>query len=113
MFYCKERVRLVKVWRDAVAVFSDATEQLEECKSDRPRFEERYKAAMLARELAEGGSRQYGGPIAHAMDVSGEKAGSESGVDALNNAAHLTMARWPPGAQMIPHGARRRTVQYR
>jgi hypothetical protein len=47
------------------------------------------------------------------MDVSGEKAGSESGVDALDNAAHLTMARWPPGGQMIPHGARRRTVQYR
>jgi hypothetical protein len=53
MFYCKERGRLMTDWRDAVEILSEAAGQLEECKTDRLRFEERYAAAMLARDLAE------------------------------------------------------------
>jgi hypothetical protein len=53
MFYCKERLRLVTDWRDAVAIHSESLGQLELCKTDRTRFEERYKAAILAQEVAE------------------------------------------------------------
>jgi hypothetical protein len=53
MFYCKERVRLVKDWRDAVVTLSECVAQLEACKSDKARFEERYEITMAAREVAE------------------------------------------------------------
>ncbi len=53
MFYCKERVQLVKDWRDAVVIFSECVAQLEACKSDKVRFEKRYEITVAAREVAE------------------------------------------------------------
>jgi hypothetical protein len=53
MFYCKERVQLVKDWRDAVAIFFARVLQLEACRSDQVRFEERYEISISAREVAE------------------------------------------------------------
>jgi hypothetical protein len=53
MFYCKERGRLMKDWRDALLVLSECVVQLETCENDRDKFEERYEIAMSAREVTE------------------------------------------------------------
>ena len=39
MCYCRERVQLVKEWRDAVAVFAESVRQLAECKVEEDKFE--------------------------------------------------------------------------
>jgi hypothetical protein len=65
MFYCKERVRLVTDWRDGAAIFSESLGQLEACKTDRARFEERYKAALLAQKVAE---QAHAAMVSHRRD---------------------------------------------
>lgn len=51
MFECSERGKLLRDWRDAVVILADCIGQIETCSLDR--FEIRYKATLLARQIAE------------------------------------------------------------
>ena len=51
MFACAERGRLLGEWRHAVMILGDRIGQTETSNLDR--FDERYKATMRAREIAE------------------------------------------------------------
>jgi hypothetical protein len=51
MFACVERGRLLREWRDAIAILADCIEQTETSNIDG--FEKQFEATMLAHQLAE------------------------------------------------------------
>jgi hypothetical protein len=51
MVACEHQANLLRNWHDAVMILADCIEQITTSNLDR--FEERYKASLLARELAD------------------------------------------------------------
>jgi hypothetical protein len=51
MIACHKRGKLLRDWRDAVIILAESIGQIQTCNLDR--FEERYQASLVAREVAD------------------------------------------------------------
>ena len=53
MAMCKERIRLVLFWRDAVGLYFESLTQLAECRGNKAKFREQHKVVLSAQRAAE------------------------------------------------------------